>query len=55
MLGRLHDGHMLDMFEFGVVQPGSGARYAKLAGSKSCVAFVGDWDAHDATKRCKNW
>mmetsp|Transcript_15525 Transcript_15525/g.46369 ORF Transcript_15525/g.46369 Transcript_15525/m.46369 type:complete len:298 (+) Transcript_15525:220-1113(+) len=55
VLGRLHDGRLLDMFEFGVLKPGSGSAYAKLAGSKCCLSFVGDWEAGDEAKRCKNF
>ena len=53
VLGRLHDGHLLDAFEFGVVE--SGGPCEKLLGSKPCTVFVGDFDADPVTKRVKNF
>ncbi|EGB08018.1 hypothetical protein AURANDRAFT_26879 [Aureococcus anophagefferens] len=55
VFGRTHDGHLLDMFEFGVVEAGGGHGYAKLVGSKPLLSFVGEWDDCDETKRCKNF
>ena len=56
VFGRTHDGHLLDMFEFGVVEAGAGAGgYAKLVGSKPLLSFVGEWDDKEETKRCKNF
>ena len=43
VFGRTHDGHLLDMFEFGVVEAGGGHGYAKLVGSKPLLSFVGEW------------
>lgn len=53
VLGRLHDGHLLDAFEFGVMEPGGPCE--KLVGSKPCVVFVGDWEADPVTKRARNF
>ena len=53
VLGRLHDGHLLDAFEFGVVEAGGPCE--KLLGSKPCTVFVGDFDADPIMKRVKNF
>ncbi|KAJ1455374.1 hypothetical protein M885DRAFT_483645 [Pelagophyceae sp. CCMP2097] len=55
LLGRAFDGTVLDMFEFAVVDPGPSTGIEKMAGSKPCLIFVGDWDCDDKTKRLRNF
>ncbi|KAJ8603010.1 hypothetical protein CTAYLR_001551 [Chrysophaeum taylorii] len=52
-LGRLYDGSLLDMFEFGVLE--EGGTLNKMLGTKPCLVFVGEWDADDLTKRLRNF
>lgn len=53
VLGRLFDGLVLDMFEFGVLRtPDKGM--SKMLGSKPSLLFVGEWD-DDRGRRLKNF
>lgn len=53
VLGRLFDGVLLDMFEFGVVRtPDKGV--SKMLGSKPSLVFVGEWD-DERGRRLKNF
>ncbi len=62
MLGRLYDGHILDMVELGVEQfqsmhavaAGAGG-VTKKVGSKPGLLFLGDhWDRDSSYKRMQN-
>jgi len=56
VLGRLFDGTVLDMFEFGVLHAGPAAGVSKLLGTKPCVAFVGHtWDSTERGRRLRNF
>jgi len=55
VFGRTFDGRLLDAFEFGVIEAGAEEGYAKMIGSKPLLTFVGEWEADELAKRCKNF
>lgn len=58
VLGRLHDGHILDMIEFGVdgyAPLEEVSAVTKAVGSKPMFVFLGDeWDMELANKKAQN-
>ena len=58
MIGRLHDGHVLDMIEFGIDEYTpleAVSAVTKAFGSKPMFVFLGDeWDMELSNKKAQN-